>query len=600
MDKGKLAILGIFFIAFMATALLLTTLFKDSKGLWGAKDVIYIAFDSAEGLKEGDTVRVKGIEAGTITDMTFGDRNQDKTRNKIIVEVRLYEKDIEPFKRSYKITIEESSLIGGKYMLIAPRSSAKELEDVTYGLPLWGSEADPRGKPDSKEEGGSVAFPLQGVNEASGFKAINQWLKDNGNKFGEAFEKLKQLLDDIQKGSVGKVLTDEGKLYDDVKAAANNAASTFEDAKKVMEKVRSGEGSVGKLVFEDKLYNELTGLTEKARSIADRMDRGEGTLGKLSTDSKLYDDLADVMNAAKDLLNKMRTGEGTIGALLNERDLYDEMRDTTASLRDITRKISEGQGMAGRIVNDEELGSDFKDAVREFKESMKNMNSITDKLDKGQGTAGRLLSDDSLYNKADKAVDSLNKTLGSLASLRTLLGVEYRTFYETKVSEAMVYMDVYPAENKFLHLGGMSISVPEDSKNATESQQENDGNQNLLKIDAQLGYKFFDNRLTLRGGLLEGKPGGGIDYEWNLPYVHHDVRFTIEGRDAYNDVGDEDYDEKAGMIYNFEVSSRVWKYLRLEAGISRLGADAEFYTGFAFEWEDDDIRKFIGLISAAK
>ena len=114
MDKARRAVLGTFFLAFLGAALLLTTIFKDSKGLWGAKDVIYIAFPSAEGLKEGDTVRVKGLDAGTITEMTFGDRNNEKTRNKIIVQVKLYQKNIEPCRHSYKVTIEESSLIGGK------------------------------------------------------------------------------------------------------------------------------------------------------------------------------------------------------------------------------------------------------------------------------------------------------------------------------------------------------------------------------------------------------------------------------------------------------------------------------------------------------
>ncbi len=592
MDKGKLAVIGLFFVAFVGAAFVLAFMFRDVKGIAGAKDKLYVWFETVEGLREGDTVRVKGIESGTIADMSIMDEKSEAVagdaslKDKILVEIDLYKK-VGRIYANHAIRIEESTLIGGKYLSIIPRKLDEA--DSSLDHPL-----------EPPRDGTSPAHPLKGSSEPSGFKAINDWLQKNGSKFGDAFGKLEQLLEDIKKGSVGKVMTDEGKLYDDVKTAANNAASTFDSAREIMEKVRKGEGTVGKLVFEDKLYNDLTALTEKAQSIADRMDRGEGTLGKLSTDSKLYDDLADVMNSAKDLLNKMRTGEGTVGALINERDLYDEMRETTSNLRDITRKISQGQGMAGRIVNDEELGQDFKDAVREFKEMSSNLNSVTKKLDKGEGTVGRLMSDDSLYRKADQAVDSLNKTLGSLSSLKTIIGVEVRHFFETDVNQTMAFIDVYPAENKFLHIGGMSISVPEDSKNFTEAQLEDDGNENLLKIDAQLGYKFFDNKLTIRGGLLEGKPGAGIDYDFKMPVVNHDFRFTVEGRDAYNDVDDEDYDEKAGTIWNVEMSSRVWKYLRLEAGVSRLGADAEFYTGFVFEWEDDDIRKLVGLLSAAK
>lgn len=583
MDKGKLAVLGLFFAAFVAASLILASFFKDLKGLFGSKSSLYVTLDSAEGLKEGDDVLVKGVKAGSIEDISFSAIEGDK--EKILVKVKLHDRPIK-FYMSYKIKIVESSLIGGKYLSIVPRDP---------------EEVDPEKQAVlQNDEGLSPEKALKGNSDPSGFAAINEWLKKNGSKFGDAFSKLEELLDQMKKGSVGKVLTDEGELYKDIKSMTNNAAETFTSAREIMDKVRKGEGTIGKLVFEDKLYNDLSDLTNKAKNIADRMDRGEGTLGKLSSDSKLYDDLADVMGAAKDLLNKMRTGEGTVGALLNERDLYDEMRETTTNLREISRKIANGQGMAGRIVNDEELGSDFKDAVREFKEMTHNMNNVTKRLDKGEGTIGRMMSDDSLYRKADQAVDSLNKTLGSLSSLRTTLGVEYKHFFDTGVNAGMGFIDVYPAENKFLHIGAMSIGIPEDSSNLTQAQLENDGNENLGKLDVQLGYKFLDNRLTLRAGLLEGKVGGGIDYDWAFPGTHHDIRFTVEGRDAYNDVDDEDYDEHAGTIWSSEISSKVWKYLRLEAGISRIGENSEIYTGFVFEWEDDDIRKLVGLLSAAK
>ncbi len=59
--------------------------------------------------------------------------------------------------------------------------------------------------------------------------------------------------------------------------------STFTD---IMKNVKEGQGTLGKLLVDDTIYNDL-------EVIFGRLKNGEGTVGKLLVEEKIYDDLED-------------------------------------------------------------------------------------------------------------------------------------------------------------------------------------------------------------------------------------------------------------------------------------------------------------------
>lgn len=140
-------------------------------------------------------------------------------------------------------------------------------------------------------------------------------------------------------------------------------------------KISRGEGTIGKLVNDEGIYNEfqgvakdIRGVTAKVQEIADKINKGEGTLGKLISDDSVYTNVAAVAANLKDISDRLNKGEGTLGKLLSKDDqLYQDLTNTTASLRIITSKIERGEGLLGRLVNDETLYNDVKSAVNEFR-----------------------------------------------------------------------------------------------------------------------------------------------------------------------------------------------------------------------------------------
>jgi len=145
--------------------------------------------------------------------------------------------------------------------------------------------------------------------------------------------------------------------------------------KDISGKINRGEGTIGKLVNDESLYNEvqgvakdIRGVTAKVQEIADKINKGEGTLGKLISDDSIYTNVSAVAANLKDISDRLNKGEGTLGKLLSKDDLlYQDIAKTAASLKDITGKIQRGEGLLGKIVNDETLYHDVKAAVHEIR-----------------------------------------------------------------------------------------------------------------------------------------------------------------------------------------------------------------------------------------
>jgi phospholipid/cholesterol/gamma-HCH transport system substrate-binding protein len=66
----------------------------------------------------------------------------------------------------------------------------------------------------------------------------------------------------------------------------------------VSKQITEGKGTLGKLVHDEAIYDDMKGTVASLRGIMKKVERGEGTLGKLLNDESLY-------FTAKDSLKKM-------------------------------------------------------------------------------------------------------------------------------------------------------------------------------------------------------------------------------------------------------------------------------------------------------
>lgn len=101
--------------------------------------------------------------------------------------------------------------------------------------------------------------------------------------------------------------------------------------------VKENRGNVNKTVtnleeFSRFLKESGPQLMESLNNIADKVEKGEGTIGKLVQDEELYNRLNGALADVKDVTDKIRKGEGTIGKLIYEEEAYNNLNTTLKGL----------------------------------------------------------------------------------------------------------------------------------------------------------------------------------------------------------------------------------------------------------------------------
>jgi phospholipid/cholesterol/gamma-HCH transport system substrate-binding protein len=114
--------------------------------------------------------------------------------------------------------------------------------------------------------------------------------------------------------------------------ATGQFASTLRSVESLMQALGSNEGTLGRLIQDDALYDDLSGSMADLRSLLDRLQQGEGTLGKLLTDDAAYAELTGSLENFRVITDKINRGEGTLGKLVNEETVYENVNETLESI----------------------------------------------------------------------------------------------------------------------------------------------------------------------------------------------------------------------------------------------------------------------------
>jgi phospholipid/cholesterol/gamma-HCH transport system substrate-binding protein len=181
---------------------------------------------------------------------------------------------------------------------------------------------------------------------------------------------LQEITDKIKKGegTVGKLVGDES-LYKQVKEIAANLRTASDKMAKILgdneADIRNTMASMKEVA--PRLKDAVASLT----SIANKIEKGEGTIGKLVNDPSLYEDLKKAMADVQALVAKVEKGEGSLGKFMGDDAFYRDARDAVANLKSVSAKIDQGEGTIGKLVNDPTLFDELKKVVLEGREAVR-------------------------------------------------------------------------------------------------------------------------------------------------------------------------------------------------------------------------------------
>lgn len=152
---------------------------------------------------------------------------------------------------------------------------------------------------------------------------------------------------------------------------------------------------------------DLVQLTADLKAITGGIVRGEGTMGQLVTDRSLYDQLTGTMTQMNGLLARLQKPNGTFGRMVDDPALYDHLVGVLSSTDSLLIAMNNKNGTLGRMLRDDSLYTSLVGMAR-------GGDSLVKMLTSGQGTASKLLTDQQLYDQLNKMVTDLNAILADV------------------------------------------------------------------------------------------------------------------------------------------------------------------------------------------
>ncbi len=149
---------------------------------------------------------------------------------------------------------------------------------------------------------------------------------------------------------------------------------------------------------------EVVGLTRDLKRVTVGITRGEGTLGQLVTNRQLYDQLNSTLTRTSSLMARLENPRGTIGRLLDDPSLYYSLNRAIASADTVISQINRSNGTMGRLLRDDTLYVHLVSVVSKA-------DSLVSAMSSGNGTVQKLFTDQQLYNQLVKTVTELNSVL---------------------------------------------------------------------------------------------------------------------------------------------------------------------------------------------
>jgi phospholipid/cholesterol/gamma-HCH transport system substrate-binding protein len=184
-------------------------------------------------------------------------------------------------------------------------------------------------------------------------------------------------------------------------AVMNSVQDTIQRVDKVVSVVESGKGTIGKLLVDETLYNNLLQILGQVKVLADTLNSDKGTLGVLLNNRELYDNVRATLGRVDTVLQDLQAGQGTAGKFLKDPAVYDETQKTIADVHKLVNNLNAGKGTAGQLLTNEDLSN-------QLKATLAKVDSIIDKVASGQGTLGQLLVNQQMYDNLNGATREMH------------------------------------------------------------------------------------------------------------------------------------------------------------------------------------------------
>lgn len=275
---------GVFAVIVLAVALFMIEFLKG-KDIFSRNNTYYIIYPSVEGLSVSTGVTVGGYAAGIISDIEYNRQTMNYTVSASI------SREFDIPKDSY-IEVYSSDILGTRKLRVRMGSSS-----------VTASSGD----------------TLRGCVEADMLSAITGSLDSLMRSIGTTVESVNLILDEENRAEVRQLLkrlnSTAGNLdrisamlqskSPDIETLLSNLSSisaTLDSAATAI----NGTAANAEAITASLKEADLTGMTDSIRSLAGRLQDPDGSIGKLMSSDSLYNALTALSNDLDSLVNNIR------------------------------------------------------------------------------------------------------------------------------------------------------------------------------------------------------------------------------------------------------------------------------------------------------
>ena len=249
-------------------------------------NIYYVHYDDVSGLQESSRVKLRGVEVGNVRSITLlGD--------KVEVEIAIEDKYADMIPDNSIAELGSSGLMGGMEIYIIQGDSETVMKD--------GGEFEGRVRPDMlgslADQGGTL---LENLNTT--VTNVNALLDDNSEEIGQMIANLESMtssIDNLLSASSGDI---EGALND----LHTFTTTLSENSERIEAMLANLETFSGDLADAD-LVNQLTATVDSLNAVLASIQEGEGSVGKLLNDEELYNSLNTASDNLGLLLEDIKT-----------------------------------------------------------------------------------------------------------------------------------------------------------------------------------------------------------------------------------------------------------------------------------------------------
>jgi phospholipid/cholesterol/gamma-HCH transport system substrate-binding protein len=307
-DVFSQAVVGLFMLAVTGLLAYFTIVVSGVDILQGnRKTALTVIFDQVGGLKAHDNVMYRGTKVGAVERVTVMPSN---------LVVRAYIDRAVTLRRSCRIAVCNLSMLGGNYLLL--EEGTGETMDIESAVFEGETPSD------WMRDVSKIAKNLRELTEREEITGIVTNLEALSARANVIAGRLER-----GEGTLGKLLGRDDSLYRETRTAVTNAVKLLANLNAAAEKIKNGEGTVGRMLNDDKLYRDLEAAVESFRAtcrsfdgkatiesanrllenlntVALNLKDGKGTLGRLLSDESMYNEVNGLIKDVRQVLDNYR------------------------------------------------------------------------------------------------------------------------------------------------------------------------------------------------------------------------------------------------------------------------------------------------------